>query len=232
MKKFKLILAVLCFICANTYGIGVELDIALKDSISNCRYIYILTEKSDTLATFDSLAFAETRHTSLFFSIPDKQEIRLVAITNPTDTLFSDFFTVSPTQTLFSVTIEPGEINVKHKDYLYPLKKDNEHSYLFFLLLFVLIKTLIATSYIFLKEIPKRMIIVVVGVFLLSAVIDWVIPIQYLIRLLGMAIFEFLLVRLFGQKNITWAQSAIMIGITNAISFGIIFIAYLFYVFW
>ncbi len=225
-------------LCGKSFaGIEVELDVTFPDSTRHPQFLYVLGFESeanaDTLAVFDSLSFTGHHQISLFFTVPHKQEIQLVTVVNGDDQgTESRLFKVSFWRTTFVVSIDEYQIDVMLKDYLYPQKNEDDYSYFWFLLIFVVVKTFIAVIFLVLRKMPKRLIPISSGTFMLSAFIDWFIPLNYVIRFLITTLVEFLLIALVGHKSISWLQTALLIIIVNVVGFGLIFIAYFGYVFW
>jgi hypothetical protein len=214
----------------------VELDVFFKDSTLNGRYLYVLEfsqgKSADTLAVFDSLAFNRQDRISLFYNSEQIRETKLVYIDTSGLNLNSKIFKPSPGRTTFAVSINRQNIKIVNKDFAYPQKNEDEQSYLYYLSIFVFVKILIAMVFIFASTLPKRLISISSGTFLLSVLIDWNLPLHYFIRFLITALAEFLLISLIGRKHISWLQSVLLVIIVNIAGFGIILGGYLLYVFW
>lgn len=218
-------------------GFGVELDIVFRDSIQDYRFLYVLgndpqSGTNDTIAVFDSLSFNQQHRTSLFYTAPQKQENWLSFMDANGENLESKTFVVSPLRTTFAVVVGSHQIKVAPKDFLHPQKDEDERSYFSFLFIFFLVKLLIAVLFIFSNKLPKRLISIASGAFLLSGFIDWYVPLHYFFRFLMVLVLEFLLISLVGRKSISWLQSLLLVIIVNVIGFGIISGIYLLYVFW
>jgi len=217
-------------------GIGVELDVVFNDSTVQCWHLYVLrhdTKKAnDTLAVFDTLSFIGQSRVSLFYSVGSARKNILSMVDSDGVHVESKPFSVSPWQTVFTVGIGQHQIFVTGKDFLYPRKKENEHSYIVFLLIFFAVKSLIVAIFNTVLKLLKRNIFIATGAFLLSAFIDWLLPINYLYRFLIIMLTEYLLIALVGCKSISWLRAAMLVLIINIVGYGIITILYLLYVFW
>ena len=220
----------------NVSGIGVELDVTFADSTLHPCVLYALSSPLegvvDTLAIFDSLSFSGLQPVSLFFDISRKQEIQLKLVGTNYLIVQSKLFQVSPRKTIYAVSIDAEQINLSHRDFLYLKKKDSYNSYFFFLLIFFVVKTIIAAIYIAIERLPKRLILFLSGIFLLTAFIDWFVPLDYMIRFFIIALAEFFLIALTGRKFISWKQISLLIITVNIVGFGLIFAIYSGYIFW
>ncbi len=217
-------------------GIGIELDIAFSDTTFRCQYLYVLSPNSsganDTLVVFDSLSFNKYNRVSLFYTVAEDRENMILAVDADGQERRSRLFKISPNRTTFAVSIKPQHINVSVKDFLYPLKYGNEESYLFFLLIFFVIKIFTTAIYIFVSRMPFRLILIAAGAYLLTSFIDWMFPVEYLFRFILVMVAEYLLIAFFGRKSISWLRAALLVLVVNAVCFGIIAIAYILFVFW
>ena len=237
MLRVCTILFLLLLTCGKTSAqIGVELDVVFKDSAMQCERLFVFRADPeitlDVLAVFDTLSFSGQRRVSLFYNIPNRQENRIVLVDTSGRYRESNNFTVSPQRTTFVVSIGKQQIAVKNKDYLYPQKNEDERSYFLYLSIFFIVKILITVIFIFKSNLPKRLISIASGASLLSAFIDWFLPLNYLYRFLLMALTEYLLVAWVGRKSISWRQATLLVVVVDAVGFGIIAALYLFYVFW
>ncbi len=222
--------------CEKTVAdVNVELDVFFKDSTQRCRFLYVLGTDSegsaDTLAVFDTLEFNNRQRVSLFYSVHSDSENTISIVDTAGQSLMSKPFKVSSQRTTFVVTVHPQRIKVTVKDYLYPRKNEDEQSYFFFLLIYFVVKVLIAIGYILVRKLPLRLISIASGAFLLGAFIEWFLPLHYFWRFLMTVLVEFLLIAFFGRKLISVFRAGLLTLIVNIIGFGIIFAAYLFYVF-
>ena len=231
IKFCKLLL--LTLFCGNVFAeIDVELDVVTN---VQCKYLYVISKdikenRSDTIARFDSLSFNEMR-ASLFYTVR-KRGVNIISIVDfDGATIESKPFKVSRGNNVFSVIVEQQSIKINRKNYLYPLKNDDDKSYYVFLLIFFTVKMLIAVVFIFLAKLPKLNIVTASGAFLLSAFIDWLLPINYLWRILLMIVTEFLLIAFFGRERITPLGTLKLVLVINAIGFGIISLLYFSYTF-
>jgi len=217
-------------------NINVELDVVFSDSTVNCRYLYVLatsaTGTNDTIAVFDSLSFYGHKRVSLFYSVRSNIKNTLSLVDTAGVYVTSKPFKVSPHRTTFLVDVGQQQIKVSLKDYLYPLKNEDEQSYFVFLTIFFVIKSLISIVFVFVTKQRKRIIAIAAGAFLLSAFIDWFLPVNYLYRLLMVILAEYLLIAFIGRKFISWLQAAMLILTVNLIGFGLIAGLYILYVFW
>jgi hypothetical protein len=222
--------------CKIFAGFTIELDVTFNEDSLHYQNIFVIApdmeEAGDTITIFNSMAFKGQLQTSLFFTASQKQEIKITAVTSDGKEAESRSFQISPQRSTFSVLIDAEKIKVRTKDFLYPQKNDDEKSYFVFLLIFFIVKLLIACIYIFLTKLPKRLISISAGIFLFSGFFEWVLPVNYLIRFFIIALIEFLLIIIFAKKDLTWIQSIILIIIVNLAGFGIIVLSYLIYVFW
>jgi len=217
-------------------GIGVELDVVFNDSTVQCRYLYVLghdTKKAnDTLAVFDTLSFIGQSRVSLFYSVGSAGKNILSMVDSGGVHVESKPFSVSSRQTVFTVGIGQQQILVTGKDFLYPLKKEDKHSYFVFLLFFFVIKSLIVVIFNTVSQLSKRNIPIAAGAFLLSVFVDWFLPLNYLYRFLLVMLTEYLLIALAGRKSISWLRAAMLVLVVNIIGYGMIISLYLLYVFW
>ena len=225
------------FACGKLFaGIGVELDVVFSDSTIQCRYLYVLhpaaNGANDTLAVFDTLSFNGINRVSLFYSVHSGGINALSMVDSAGVHFVSNTFRVSPRHTVFAVVVGERQIEVAGKDYLYLRKNDNEQSYYVFLLIFFAVKLLMTTVFVLLSKLPKRIIFIASGAFLLSAFIDWLFPLNHLYRLFLIMLTEYLLIALAGRKSISWLRAALLVLVVNLIGFGIIVFLYIMYVFW
>jgi hypothetical protein len=215
---------------------GVELDIVFKDSTNRYQFLHVLgTEPDnagDTLAVFDTLSFNRQRRVSLFYTVSAASENIISVVDTAGKITVSKPFDVSPRQTTFVAVVDAHQIKVAGKDYLYPRKNEDPHSYFYFLLIFFIVKVVITAIYIFTSKLPERLIFIASGAYLLSAFIDWFLPLQYLFRFLAIVLIEFLLIALFGRKAASPLRIGLLIIVVNAVGFGFIILTYLLYVFW
>ena len=232
---------ILCFLfslaCGRlSAGVDVELDVAFGDSTFRCKCLYVLRSgadgASDTLAVFDTLSFSRQNRISLFYTAPAGRENMISAVDSGGNVRTSSLFGISPQRTTFTVFIGPQNIRVSVRDYLYPLKNEHKESYFFFLLIFFAVKICLAIACIFVAKLSKRLIPVAAGTFLLSAFIDWLLPMNYIFRFLLVMTVEFLLITMGGRKHVSLLRAALLAPVVNVVGFGIIAAAYLFYVFW
>ena len=227
----------LWFVCGKTLaGIDVELDVVFNALTVQCRYLYVLcadTKKTtDTLAIFDSLSFNRQNRVSLFYSASSTGENMLSMVDAEGTHVTSEPFNVSHLQTVFTVAVDRQHISVTGKNFLYPLKNEDKSSFFVFLLIFFTVKILIATISIFISKLPKRIIPIAAGAFLLSVFIDWFFPFNYLYRFLIAMLIEYLIIALVGRKSISWLRAALLVVVVNMAGYGIIALLYIFYVFW
>jgi len=221
-------------------SIGVELDIVFRDyadsSSVQYRNLFVLCPAadgtSDTLAIFDTLYFNGKNRVSLFYSVHSDGKNILSIVDSAGVHVESKPFKVSPKRTTFSVVVRQQQIEVFAKDYLYLRKKEDEHSYYVFLLIFFSVKLLITVFFVFVSKLPRRNISIASGAFILTAFIDWLFPLNYLYRFLIIILAEYLLITLVGRKSISWMRSAVLVLLVNIAGFGIIAVLYLLYVFW
>ena len=141
-------------------------------------------------------------------------------------------FRVSPHRTTFTVVVGQRKIKVTGKDFLYPQKNEDKRSYFVFLAIFLAIKILITVVFVFASKQCKRIISIASGAFLISAFIDWLVPLNYLYRFLLIILAEYLLIALIGRKSISRLRTAMLVLTVNMIGFGMIAILYILYVFW
>jgi hypothetical protein len=224
-------------VCGKIFaGIGVELDVVFKDSTLQCRYLYALSPNtggiSDTLAVFDSLSFNGQNRVSLFYIAGSGSDHMLSMLDSSGLYLESRMFRVSSQRTTFTVVIGRQQIKVANKDYIYPQKNEDERSYFVFLFIFFVVKIWMVAVFFFSSKLPKRIISISSGAFLLSAFVDWFLPINYLYRFLIIALVEYLLIALVGRKSISWLQAALLVLVVNMVGFGLIAVLYLSFVFW
>lgn len=236
LQKYILISAGL-ILCENIFaGSNAELDVVFEEPGQQCQLMYILSPdiegKSDTLAIFDSLAFNRQRRVSLFFSIPQKREIKVSILTAGGQRIDSRLFEASPRQTAFAVSVNSKRIKIAGKDFFYPQKNEDERSYVIFSLIFFIVKMLISSVYISAARLPKPLLAVTSGIFILSPFIDWFFPMNCYRRFLFAALFETLLLKVAGRASITWKHTILLATIVNIIGFGIIFALYFLYVLW
>ena len=224
-----------------TYGkafadINVELDVVFSDSTVQCRYLYVLCPAkygvNDTLAVFDTLSFNGTNRVSLFYSAGMNEKNILSMVDSGGVHVVSKPFRVSSQRTTFAVIVGERKIKVTGKDYLYLRKNDDERSYYIFLLIFFVAKLLMTTIFVLFSKLPKRIIPVASGAFLLSAFFDWLFPLNYLYRFLLIIIAEYLLIALVGRKFISWLRAARLVLAVNIVGYGFIAFLYILYVFW
>ena len=217
-------------------NINVELDVFFSDSTVNCRYLYVLATSTngtnDTIAVFDSLSFYGHKRVSLFYSVRSNKKNTLSMVDTAGVYVTGKPFRVSPHRTTFLVDVGQLQIKVSPKDYLYPLKNEDEQSYFVFLTIFFVIKSLITIFFVFVTKQRKRIIAIAAGAFLLSAFIDWFLPVNYLYRFLMIILAEYMLFALIGRKFISWLWAAILVLTVNLIGFGLIASLYISYVFW
>jgi len=217
-------------------GIGVELDVAFKDTTVQCRYLYVLCPTTDgtndTLAIFDSLSFNGKNRVSLFYSVRSSEKNTLLMIDSTGMKVESNNFKILPRRTTFSVVVGQQRIEVVAKDYLHLRKNENEQSYYIFLLIFFVVKLIITVVFVLTSKLPGHIISIACGAFLLSAFIDWLFPINYLYRFLMIILAEYLMIAVIGHKSISKFRVAILVLIVNIAGFGIIDLLYLLYVFY
>ena len=226
----------LTLVCGKAFaGVGVELDVVFGDSVQ-CRYLYVFSPNAggtnDTLAVFDTLAFNGHDRVSLFYTASSGRKNILSMVDSSGLHIESDLFSITPRRTTFVAVVGYGQIKVTHKDYLYLLKNEDERSYFIFLMIFFVVKIIISAIFVFSSKLPKRLISIASGAFLLSAFVDWFLPMYYLYRFLIMAFAEYLLVATVGRKSISWLRAAMLILVVNIAGFGIIAFLYLGFVFW
>jgi hypothetical protein len=178
------------------------------------------------------LSFETPDRSTLYFSADNNQEIKLIMLTAGWQRMESETFTVSPQQSTLLVTVENDEISISAKDFRYPEKDSNENSYFVFLLIFFAVKLLISIAYIFAFRLPKQLFSIAAGIFLLSAFIDWTLPIHFLLRLASVIAFEFGLFFFTSRKIFPLLHNIVMTIAVNIAGFGLIMLAYLIYVFW
>ena len=233
LKPFFLLLILTCGkVFAN---IDVELDV-VRDSTVQCRNLYVLCPAadgtSDTLAIFDTLYFNGNNRVSLFYSV-DADGINILSMVDSAGVhVASKPFRVSPRRTTFAVVIGQQQIEVGAKDYLYLRKNENEYSYYVFLLIFFVVKLLMTMIFVYTSKLPKRNVSIASGAFILSAFIDWLVPLNYLYRFLMIVLTEYILIAYVGRKSISRLRAAMLVLLVNIAGFGIIAALYLLYVFW
>ena len=225
-------------------NIDVELDVVFKDTTVQCRYLYVLSqdryEIRDTLAVFDTLSFKRNDRVSLFYTVENDKTNILLMVDSAGMVIESKPFRIFSGRVLrtrnapavFTVVIEHEKISVANKNYLYLKKNENLTSYLAFLFIFLTVKLLITTYFVLLSALPKRIIAFASCFFILTAFIDWFIPLYYIYRFFITILAEFLLISVIGRKFISWLQAAMLILIVNIAGFGIIAFMYILYVFW
>ena len=219
-------------------SIGVELDVAFKSDSARMQYRHLyalrlaMGGETDTLAVFDSLFFNGTERVSLFYFASAEGKNMLAIVDSAGTHAYSKPFKLSPRRTTFSVVVGQRSIDIVAKDFLYLRKNEEEHSYYVFLLIFFVTKFLITAIFVLASKIPKRNISVSCGAFLLSAFIDWFLPLDYLYRLLMVALAEYLMIALVGRGAISRTQAALLVIAVNMTGLGIIAGTYLLYVFW
>jgi hypothetical protein len=137
-----------------------------------------------------------------------------------------------PHRTTFDVVVGKQQIKVTNTDYRYLQKNGDKSSFFVFLTIFFTVKVLITTFFVVLTKQRKRIIAIASGAFLISALIDWCFPLNYLYRLIIIVIAEYLMIKLIGLKYISWFRTAALVLTVNLAGFGVIAILYLCYVFW
>ncbi len=237
MLRICTLLLFLILACGKVLAsIGVELDVVFRDSTLQCRYLYVLSPNAggtnDTLAVFDTLAFNGLSRVSLFYAAEPDRENMLSMVDSSGLHIESRIFKVSEQRTTFAVIAGRQQIKVVNKDYIYPQKNEDEHSYFVFLFIFFVVKILIAAVFVFSSKLPKRLITISSGAFLLSAFVDWFLPVHYLYRFLMIVLVEYLLIALVGRRSISWLRAAWLVLVVNIVGFGLIAILYLLFVFW
>ena len=217
-------------------GVSVELDVVFNDTTIRRPSMYVLVPNAygtnDTLAAFDSLSFYGLNRVSLFYTARSNQRNILSMVDSSGVYMESKPFRVSPQRANFKVMVGQQHIKVSNKDFLYPQKNDDQRSYFAFLTIFLAIKILITAGFVFSSKQRKRIVIIALTVFLVSAFMDWFLPINYVYRLLTMMLSEFLLIALVARKSILWRQAALLVLTVNSLGFGLIAILYLWFVFW
>ena len=229
-------LLLLSLVCGKAFAdVEVELDVVFSDSVQ-CRYLYVFrpgTEGlNDTLAVFDTLSFNGQNRVSLFYSVDSCGKNMLALVDSGGMQVESNLFGISPWRTTFSVLVGQQQIKVNNKDYLYPQKNEDERSYFIFLFIFFVVKIIITAVYVFSSKLPKRLIPIASGAFLLTAFVDWFLPVHYLYRFLMMALAEYILIAVVARKSISWLRAAVLVLMVNIAGFGLIAILYLGFVFW
>jgi hypothetical protein len=236
MLRKSILILLLTLACGKVFAeIGVELDVVFNDSTVQCRYLYVLSPNAagtnDTLAVFDTLSFNGQNRVSLFYTVGSEEKNILALVDSDGLHIKSNSFGISPQHTAFVVHVGQQQIKVAAKDYLYPLKNEDERSYFVFLLIYFVVKIVISAIFIFSSKLPKRLIFIASGAFLLSAFVDWFLPIHYLYRFAAAALAEYLMIATFGRKSISWLQASALVVIVNVAGYGIIAILYLMFVF-
>ena len=217
-------------------NVGVELDVSFRDTTVQCQFLHVLSPNMrgtyDTIAIFDSLSFKGQSRVSLFYSVDTIGE-NIVSVTDASGIVAeSRFYNVSPKRTTFAVLIGQQNIRLINKDYIYPQKNDDERSYYIFLAIFFAVKILITTIFVFSLKLPKRIITISSGTFLLTAFIDWLLPLHYLSRFFIMMLAEYLLIAYAGRASISWLRTALLVLLVNVTGFGLITSLYIVFVFW
>ena len=236
VKFLSVLFLLLSLACGKALAdIDVELDVVFNDSIQ-CRYLYVLnpgTEGlSDTLAVFDTLAFNGQSRVSLFYAATSVGKNILALVDSGGLQIESNPFGISLQRTTFVVLVGQQQIKVTVKDYLYPQKNEDERSYFIFLLIFCVVKIIIVAVFVFSSKLPKRLILIASGTFLLTAFVDWFLPVHYLYRFLMMALAEYLLIAVVGRKSISWLRAAVLALVINIAGYGMIAVLYAGFVFW
>lgn len=215
---------------------GIELDVVFKDSTGRYRFLYVLdagpVASGDTLAAFDTLSFNRQRRVSLFYTVPAASDNILSVVDTAGTIVSSTPFSVSSQQTTFVAVVDTHRIKVAGRDYLYPQKNEDPQSYFYFLLIFFMVKVIITAIFIFASKLPRRLIFIASGAYLLSAFIDWFLPLHYFFRFLAIALIEYLLIALFGRKAASPLRIGLLVIVVNVVGFGLIVLTYLLYVFW
>lgn len=237
MLRNSTLILLLTLVCGKVCaGIDVELDVVFSDTTLQCRYLYVLSPNAagtnDTLAVFDTLSFNGRHPVSLFYTVASEGKNMLCVVDSGGLHIESNSFGISPRRTVFAVRAGRQQIKVTAKDYLYPLKNEDERSYFVFLLIFFVVKMMITAIFVFSSKLPKRLITIASGAFLLSAFADWLLPVHYLYRFVVIALCEYLMMTTFGRRSISWLRASALIVTVNVAGYGIIAILYLTFVFW
>ncbi|MDR1866325.1 MAG: hypothetical protein LBR08_12235 [Bacteroidales bacterium] len=210
----------------------VELEVVFPDDAAQCRFLYVLAETGgDTLAVFDTLSFGRQRRSSLFFPMPRRQSVKLVAVTAGGRHLESRPARVSSHRTTFLATVGDDAIHLSVKDFLYPRKNDSEQAYLVFLLIFFAVKLSLAALFAVVFRLPKTALYAVCGMFMISGLIEWNLPLDYLLRMLVLIALEWIFISIGARKIISPRQTLAMVTTVNIAAFGLIAAVYLAYVF-
>ncbi|MDR1667599.1 MAG: hypothetical protein LBS03_07920 [Bacteroidales bacterium] len=216
-------------LCKNVTGRTVELNMISSDT-TRFRLVYVVdVVGGDTLAAFDSLAFDRQRNI-LYFSCEGEQIVRIFALTSGQQFVESESFTLFLQHTTFYALLQRDEINVSIEDFQYPQNEEKEN-YFIFLLIFFTVKWSISAVYIFVMRLPKSLLAVAAGAFLLSAFIDWNLSVGYLFRLLILMFVECGLF-LTARKILPLKHNIPMVAGANLSGFGLIMLAYLVFIFW
>ena len=233
LGRFCFVLLLTLF-CGKLYGsIDVELDVLFGDSTVNCRCMYVICiDDNDTIAAFDTLSFFGYDRASLFYRMNGDGKDKLILLYNDSVLVESNIFEVLARRAVFDVVIWRDKISVSAKDYLYPRKNNNKYSYFIYLLIFFAIKTLLTALYIFIIPLAKRNILIASGVFLISSLIDWSLPVHFFFRFVLTVALEYIMISLIGRKSITWGWSAVLVLLVNISGAGIIALLYFFFSFW
>ncbi|MDR3093782.1 MAG: hypothetical protein LBU62_03950 [Bacteroidales bacterium] len=229
---FGWLTALMLFCCGTIYGRQIELEVIVPDSLS-FRHLYVLNAgNNDTLAVFDSMYVGYAKRSTLYFPSKEAQYIRLLLLTTSWQRIESASFSISARHSAFTVTINDLQIKVTRRDFRYPQKNEDDNSYWVFLLIFFLVKILISTACIYAMNLPRSLLYSISGVFLLSSLIYWSLPMFYLLRILVMVVFEFGILFLMESKKMPLLHNALLVIAENIAGVGLIELVYLFYVFW
>ncbi|MDR0713574.1 MAG: hypothetical protein LBF89_04855 [Bacteroidales bacterium] len=228
--KSKILQVMICLaLCESLAGRTVELNVAACDTI-RYRFLYVInTAGNDTIAAFDSLSF-DRKENSLYFNCEDEPTLRICIVTDRQSAV-SESFTVFSQHTLFYVSLQDDMVNVSIENFQYPQNEENKSAYFVFLLIFFTVKWSISATYIFVMRLPKRLLSVAAGTFLLSAFIDWYLPVNYLFRLPILAFAECGLF-LTAWKILPLKHNILMVSGANIAGFGLIILLYLLFIFW
>ena len=238
---FLLLTVVDCKVFA---GIDVELVVFFKDTAVQCQYFYVLDTyekgKSSTLAVFDTLSFNGNDRVSLFYTAKNGGINTVLMVDTAGVLMKSKPFRVSSgrllntgsTSAVFNVVIGQGQISVALRNHHYLQKNRNNYSYFIFLFTSFTVKFLIAFILILLSNLPKRIITVASGAFLLSIFIDLLFPFHYIYRFIMTLLAGYILIAIVLRKSISWLQTTMLVLIVNIAGFGIIAFMYIFYVLW
>jgi hypothetical protein len=219
------------FVFGGLYAnIETEFEIVIVDSIPQYRYLSIVSLESNDTLRFDPINFNAQERVNLFFKNVFSGKSILLLTDYQGQTISSKPFKISNKRNEFLVFVQSSTIDVTNKTFLYPLKNENKNSYYVFLLLFFVVKMLISYIFISISKLQKRIIFVAAGTFLISSFIDWIFPINYVIRFVLTAIIEYLLITVAGAGLISWKKSCALILVVNIIGFGIIAFAYTLYI--